>query len=105
MNSCFFNLMWIETAKALWASDLGKSPTDTPTPDDLLPYLAQVTPMWDRRHVRSLQPANDFPICFLTNTPYLLGSVATRVACPTVRTLPDLHVWDEAEYRYHYSLQ
>jgi hypothetical protein len=105
INSCQFNLMWIETAKAHWALDQSKSPDATPTPDELLPYLARVTPMWDRRHVRTDHPPDVFPTCFLTNAPYLLGTVSTRVACPTVRTLPDLHAWDEAEYRYHYDLE
>ncbi len=57
--------------------------------------------MWDGRRVRRVQPPTDFPTCFLTNAPYLLGNVSTRVACPTVRTLPNVHAWDEADYRYH----
>jgi hypothetical protein len=37
--------MWIETAKTQWALDQRKSPEVTPTRDELLPYLARVTPM------------------------------------------------------------
>jgi hypothetical protein len=105
MNSCFYNMMWIETAKARWALAETKAPTETPTPDELLPYLAKVIPMWDGQKTKPERPPTAFPTCILTNQPYAIGNVATRIQCPTASWAPALHAWDESEYRYHYGLK
>jgi hypothetical protein len=105
MNSCFYNMMWIETAKAQWALAEAKALSASPTPDELLPYLAQVTPMWDGQATGSKHPPTVFPTCILTNAPYVIGNVATRIQCPTMAWAPTLHAWNESEYRYHYRLR
>jgi hypothetical protein len=105
MNGCWLNLMWIETAKAQWARDQRKASKTTPTQDELMPYLAKVAPMWDGRRVRPARLQAHFPTCTLTNAPYLLGTVGTRTRCQTQSWAPELHAWDEAEYRYHYNLK
>jgi hypothetical protein len=103
MNSCQYHQMWIETAKIQWARGKKKSPTDTPTPQELLPYLIRITPMWDG-HPNPAIPPTQFPTCFLTNAPYLIGNVTSRIQCPMTPLL-DLHRWNETEYRYHYNLR
>ncbi len=98
MNSCLFHRMWIEAAKARWAEENQKTPTDTPTDSELLHYLGQVTPMWDGR-AKLEDPPAQLPTCFLTRGNYITGTVGTRVQCSH-----DAHAWDEQAYRYHYDL-
>jgi hypothetical protein len=104
LNTCLFNRMWIETAKARWASAEAKAPSDSPTADELLPYLVKVIPMWDGQTSSPRLPTV-FPTCTVTDEPYVLGDVATRIQCPTASRGLASHAWSESEYRYHYGLR
>ena len=91
--------MWIESAKAKWATENKKSSSDTPTESEVFEYMGKVTPMWDGRKKRGSRVSDRMPTCFLSNSSYLVGAVGHRVHCAQ-----QLHTWDEQSYRYHYAL-
>jgi hypothetical protein len=101
MNSCLFNQMWIESAKAKWAVEKKKSSSDTATESELLEYMGRVTPMWCGVKFGSTPTPDRIPTCFLGSN-YIVGSVGARIQCAA---LPDSdHQWDEQSYRRHYGL-
>ena len=61
-NTCINNLRQLDAAKQQWALENGKTTTDTPTKDDLLPYLKQ------------------WPTCPAGGT-YTIGSVGENPTC------------------------
>jgi hypothetical protein len=75
-NMCISNLRMIEGAKGMWATEHQKKETDTPTAQDLTPYLgsgpAHVLP------VCPLDPARSF------GTSYSINPVNTPPACKIV---------------------
>ena len=99
INSCYFNQMWIESAKAKWATENKKSSSDTPTESEVLEYMGKVAPMWDGRKRRGARIPDRLPTCFLSNGTYVVGAVGHRVRCVVKH-----HIWDEQSYRYHYAL-
>jgi hypothetical protein len=65
--SCINNLKQIDLAKRMWATDNHKNGTDTPTEQDLLPYLGR-------------GPSGQFPKCPQDGT-YTIGSVGEKPTC------------------------
>jgi len=65
--SCINNLKQIDLAKRMWATDNHKNGTDTPTEQDLLPYLGR-------------GPGGQFPKCPQDGT-YTIGSVGEKPTC------------------------
>jgi hypothetical protein len=63
-NACIANLRAIDGAKTQWALDKNKSLTDTPTSQDLLPYL----------------PNNIFPVC-ADGGSYAINSMGLAPTC------------------------
>ena len=66
-NSCINNLRLIDSAKQQWALEHHKRNTDTPTGEDLTPYLGR-------------GPAGQFPRCPQGGT-YIIGSVGEKPRC------------------------
>ena len=66
-NSCVNNLRLIDSAKQQWALEHHKRNTDTPTEEDLTPYLGR-------------GPAGQFPRCPQGGT-YIIGSVGEKPRC------------------------
>jgi len=63
-NACIFNLRQIDSAKQQWALDNKKTDADTPTPEDLKPYLNK----------------KQFPVCPAGGT-YSINPVSSRLEC------------------------
>ena len=63
-NACIFNLRQIDSAKQQWALDNKKTDADTPTPEDLKPYLNK----------------KQFPVCPAGGT-YSINPVSSRPEC------------------------
>ena len=75
--SCVNNLKQIELAKKMWAADNNKKNADTPTEQDLLPYLGR-------------GPNSQFFVCPQGGT-YTIGSVGEKARCSIPgHNLPDL---------------
>jgi flagellar basal body-associated protein FliL len=70
-DACMNNLREIDTAKNQWALELGKTPADVPTQQDLLPYLS----------------GGIFPICPSGGT-YTIGAVGIPPSCSVHGQLP-----------------
>jgi hypothetical protein len=66
-NACISNLRMIDAAKAQWALENHKQNTDTPTKQDLTPYLG-------------LGPSGRFPVCPDGGT-YIIGTVGEKPRC------------------------
>ena len=63
-TACISNLRAINQAKALWALEKEKSPTDVPTAQDLLPYLKDNTfPVCPDGGTYSINAASEAPTC------------------------------------------
>jgi hypothetical protein len=67
VNACINNLRLIDAAKQQWALESRKQTTDTPTIDDLKPYLAK-------------GPNAEMPVCPDGGT-YILGTVGEKPTC------------------------
>ena len=67
MNACINNLRLIDSAKQQWALENKKPNTETPTWDDLRPYIGK-------------GPNGDLPACPDGGT-YTIGTVAEKPAC------------------------
>lgn len=67
MNACINNLRLIDAAKQQWALEQRKTPADTPTWDDLRPYLGH-------------GPNGDLPVCPGGGT-YTIATVAEKPTC------------------------
>ncbi|HTV63312.1 MAG TPA: hypothetical protein VMH30_12160 [Verrucomicrobiae bacterium] len=63
-NACMNNLREIDAAKTEWAQDAGKTTGDTPTEQDLLPYLT----------------GGIFPVC-PSGGVYTIGAIGTPPSC------------------------
>ena len=100
MDSCLYTRMWIESAKAQWATENNKTVSDTPTELQVLEYMGKVTPMWDGVELRTYRlPPWALSSC-IGKYEYIIGAVGERVRCTS-----DLdHDWNEESYRYHYAL-
>jgi hypothetical protein len=66
-NACIVNLRIIDSAKAQWALENHKQNSDTPTEQDLAPYIGG-------------GPAHEFPIC-PEGGKYIIGSVGEKPRC------------------------
>lgn len=67
-NACINNLRQIDAAKMQWAVDKGKSATDVPTTQDLLPYLKDGTfPVCPEGGTYSINALGDLPTCTIPN--------------------------------------
>ncbi|MGA2544710.1 MAG: hypothetical protein ABSG78_24435 [Verrucomicrobiota bacterium] len=66
-NACINNLRMIDGAKAQWALENHKQNTDTPTAQDITPYMGR-------------GPAGEFPVCPQGGT-YIIGSVGEKPRC------------------------
>ncbi len=63
-SACINNLRAINDAKQQWALDKGKTATDVPTAQDLLPYLKDgVFPLCPEGGTYSINAAGDLPTC------------------------------------------
>jgi chromosome segregation ATPase len=63
-NACLSNLHHIDVAKAHWALDKNKGPTDVPTAQDLAPYLKDgVMPVCPDGGTYSINAAGEPPTC------------------------------------------
>ena len=69
VNACINNLRLIDSAKQQWALEQRKQTTDTPTMDDLRPYLGR-------------GPNGEMPVC-PDGGVYTLGTVAEKPTCST----------------------
>lgn len=67
MNACINNLRLIDAAKQQWALENKKQATDTPTMDDLRPYLGH-------------GPNGELPVC-PDGGVYTVGAVGEKPAC------------------------
>jgi len=67
MNACINNLRLIDAAKQQWALENRKQNTDTPTMDDLRPYLGH-------------GPNGDLPVC-PDGGVYTVGTVSEKPTC------------------------
>ena len=82
-NACINNLRIIDGAKQQWALENHKQNTDTPTAEDIKPYLGR-------------GPAGELPFCpddpaLSFATSYTINNVATKPACkiqPATHSLP-----------------
>lgn len=63
-NACINNLRQIDAAKQQWALENGKGANDTPTEDNLKPYL----------------PGKNFPVC-LSGGKYTIGKASEPPTC------------------------
>jgi hypothetical protein len=66
-NACINNLRMIQGAKQQWALDHNKQSTDTPTMDDLRPYMGR-------------GPKGEFPVC-PAGGEYIIGTVGENARC------------------------
>jgi len=66
-STCIYNLRLIDSAKGQWALENHKQNTDTPTADDIRPYLGR-------------GPAGEFPVCPDGGT-YTIGTIAEKPRC------------------------
>jgi hypothetical protein len=62
-NACINNLRLIDSAKQQWALDQHKQSTDTPTKNDLLPYLGGKFPVCPDGGVYTIGPVGQKPTC------------------------------------------
>lgn len=63
-NACLNNLRQIDAAKQQWALDNKKTATDTPTREDLIPYLANKKfPVCPAGGTYTINPLSDSPDC------------------------------------------
>jgi chromosome segregation ATPase len=63
-NACINNLRQLDGAKQQWALDKGKTATDVPTAQDLLPYLKDGTfPVCPDGGTYSINAVGEFPTC------------------------------------------
>jgi len=82
-NACIINLRMLDSAKAAWALDNHKQSTDTPTANDIRPYMGR-------------GPKGELPVCpsdrkQTFDTSYSLHNVGTKPACkinPARHSLP-----------------
>jgi hypothetical protein len=66
-NACINNLRMIDGAKAQWALENHKQNTDTPTAQDITPYMGR-------------GPAGEFPVCPQGGT-YIIGTIGEKPRC------------------------
>ena len=66
-NACISNLRIIDGAKQQWALEYKKQRTDTPTAQDITPYMGR-------------GPAGQFPVCPQGGT-YIIGSIGEQPRC------------------------
>lgn len=71
--ACIANMKSIDAAKMEWALENNKSSLDTPTEDDVLPYLQN----------------DEMPVCPSGGDSYAMNTVAERTVCPNVGDFPD----------------
>jgi hypothetical protein len=67
MNACINNLRLIDASKQQWALEFRKQNTDTPTADDLRPYLGR-------------GPNGELPVC-PDHGIYTYGTVREKPTC------------------------
>jgi len=67
MNACINNLRMLDSAKAQWALEYRKKPTDTPAASDVQPYMGR-------------GPAGEFPVC-PDGGVYTIGAVREKPTC------------------------
>ena len=82
-NACIINLRLIDAAKQQWALENNKQNSDTPTAEDIKPYLGR-------------GPAGELPFCpndparsFATS--YSINNIGTKPTCkiePAIHSLP-----------------
>ena len=67
-NACINNLRQIDAAKQEWALEKGKTGTDTPTWDDLSPYIRGPVPLkCPAGGTYSINPVNEPPTCSISS--------------------------------------
>ena len=69
-NVCINNLRQIDSAKHQWALEFKKADTDSPTSDDVKPYIRN----------------SQFPACPAVGT-YTIGAMNTDPTCPNAASL------------------
>ena len=66
LNACINNLRQIDAAKQQWALEKGKKATDTPTKEDLLPYL-RGWPVCPQGGTYTIGAVGEPPTCSIPN--------------------------------------
>jgi prepilin-type N-terminal cleavage/methylation domain-containing protein len=71
---CVANLRMIQSAKQQWALENGKSDSDTPSEQDLLPYIENETfPKCPAGGTYTINPVGTYPTCSKASEGHAIG--------------------------------